>query len=44
MLNEEVKEHKEDACWNCRLYDECERKWYVTGVCEKYVSVHYNKK
>lgn len=24
------------GCWNCRLYDSCERKYYVTSVCEQY--------
>ena len=26
-------------CWNCRLYDCCERKYYITDVCEQYRKV-----
>ena len=24
------------GCWNCNLYDICNRKYYVTNVCELY--------
>lgn len=31
------------ACWNCRLYDDCEKKYYITAACSKYISVNAEK-
>ena len=28
--------NKTRGCWNCRLYDDCNIKYYVTNICDKY--------
>lgn len=35
MLKESINT---EACWNCRLYDDCNKKYYITSTCENYVS------
>lgn len=33
---------KQQACWNCRLYDDCDIKFYVTDICDKYKDCRIN--